>query len=1170
MPLFPHSNILTDYSFLESCETPTQWAALVDDNVPLAFADHDALGGALEIKKSFKAKRGGAGVGVSVTIEHTLGKHRVRLHPRDTDGWRFVCALRSRPGSATLMAALSSPPVGVSCVIETGPDARISGREIPDETIRWLAERFGGRLFVEDWHPGCVMPVSDDPWRARVLSTAVSCGALPIATVPVRYGTPDRQASYRTLRQVLAVKTGRMDAQTIGCHLLTEEEMSLCFGAGKRASLTNAEQFAVDHAFAPQPAAPMLPSYPNTSDPDRDLVELAHQGMEKALAAGALGSGRDHDTYRARLAFELEVIRNMGFSGYFLIVAEFCRWSKDNRISVGPGRGSGAGSLVARCVGITAVDPVQYGLYFERFLNPDRISLPDFDVDFPEDRVGDVFGHIRSIYGVTHAARIANYAYLKGKSAIKDVARAVGLPFPLVNRLTQIYPDKAPTITEALRDPTFRRAVDRLDGMSDVCQAAASIEGVKRQMGLHAAGIVIAPGPVSDFAPVIDGDDGLVCTFDMKSAESVGLVKFDILSLTTLSVIDDARAEIERVGRPLPPQMEDVVPDDSLVFDMLARGRSTGVFQFDDMQDVLRMVAPKEFADLVALNALYRPGPIQQFPVYASRKQRVAAGEVVDLELPRPEGLTRAVLEETYGVMVYQEQVMEIARICGGFTLAQADMLRRAIGKKIPEEIARAKTGFIDGCIRTVEMSEREAIDLFALIERFADYGFNKAHAVAYTHVGYVTAHYKTHYPDAWLAALINREEAASRRDTVADEARSLGVEVLGPCVNASQIHCGVDGMGDRKAIRLGLGFIKGIGRSSTGPAAQIIRARRGGEFVGLDDFFCRVGKSLSSPQMTALSEAGAFDKLSDSRAAAAAYLMARAEDESNGRGKVEGQADLFGGAATKSVSSHNRLLLRSDGPDRLHLERSRLGLVVSDPDGDILLDRAHGGRVVWTLAGEGRRVQPATVAGVVEQARAELASGSEAGRAVLAAMAFDIRSGQHDASRVGLKTGVDRIEAVIGGNDRKAFELALTEAMEGRSPVLCHMEWSVGRDGQPEFRVVGLPAFADVMFAGDPADIRVKTAHQAPGGLDDLARRVMEGLQEGGAPRSPPQSKGILLLTDGTRRAVFANHWKATNEAAEQIYAVIGVREVYLGNSREVAPRRASSRTSMPSAAAE
>lgn len=511
---------------------------------------------------------------------------------------------------------------------------------------------------------------------------------------------------------------------------------------------------------------------------------------------------------------------------------------------------------------------------------------------------------------------------------------------------------------------------------------------------------------------------------------------------------------------------------------------------------------------------------------------------------------------------------MEIARICGGFTLAQADMLRRAIGKKIPEELAKARASFIRGCRTTVGMSEREATDLFGLIERFADYGFNKSHAVAYAHIGYVTGLYKALHPDIWIAASIDREEDAVRRDILADEARAMGVEILPPCVNRSAIACGIDMAAPSRAFRLGLGFIKGVGRASTGVAARIVHARAAGPFRDLDDFIDRMEANVSSARARALAEAGAFDIFGESREGAARYIEVRLAAKTR-TSAVTSQTDLFG-TTPAAVPSHDarQLLMTPERHDRLALERVRLGFVVSDPDSDTLLARACEGKVAWRIGGEDRVFIPRAVEDVLKDAKNALAGGEDAGRVIAAALVAEVKPLKDGAPyRVVLKTGLDRMEAVITSADPHAIGKTLQDAAAARSPVLCCLEWSLDREGRPEFRVVDAPPFATVVFDGRKGDIRVRVSHQQPGGLDAVLRRVMEALGESGAALATPGSRGIILMTDGVQRRVVANRWRADEPAALEILAVSGVCQVYVGR-QEVHARVAGAPSKMAAGA--
>lgn len=1145
MAIFPHSNLRTDYSFLETPHTPSSLINGAQWDAPIAIADTDTLASGLDLHKLSK-KTKGVGIGVSISIGALGVSLRLRLHTKGVAGWQFLCGLGITRGGNISIEQLLSAPEDISCVVEGGPSIS-KAQALSVESMQRLGDVFAGRFFVEDWRNG------DADSGGGETTEAMNAGATPLATVPVRFLTPQARSSWLTLRQIASVRSGVSTDWEPACHALSYDEMHALFGDEKGASaLKAAEKFAYDHIWTPQPCAPLLPTLESGNETaELKLLEISRAGLIEALQSGSLGKTYGQAVYAERLEFELALICKMGFASYFLIVSEFCHWAKSHGISVGPGRGSGAGSLVARCIGITAVDPVEHNLYFERFLNPDRVSLPDFDVDFAEDRCHEVFAHIRAKYGQSSVARIATYSYLRGRSAIKEVGAAMGLPFNQVNELTTRYPHGVETISEALRDRHFSSILDRVSGGRQAVEVAARIEGVKRQAGLHPAGIVIAPGPVAHTAPVYAGEDGLVCAYDLKSAEASGLVKFDILSLSTLSVIDDAKLMIAAAARPAPLETNEVVPDDPLIFDMLANGHAVSVFQYDGMSDVLKKVKPTCFADLVALNALNRPGPIGEIPTYAARKMATEAGQVVDLDLPPPSELTLKTLGETYGIMVYQEQVMEISRLCAGFTLAQADMLRRAISKKIPEEVAAARASFVAGCQATQNIPIQDANALFSSIERFADYGFNKSHAVAYAHLGYVTAWYKRYHPDAWIAASIDRQDEPSRRDLLAEEARRFGVKIFGPDVNESDIRTTLAKPGSERGIRLGLSFIKGVGRGKSSAAAITVLARKAGPFLSIEDFAKRAGQAMSVSQMTALVEAGALDAMMPVRAEAIEILTALRSGRKSGPAAGK-QASMFDDVADEAIAAASTRPAVAEFNDKRAREKMRLGFILSQGHGSVILERALNTKIAVRSAGGDSVIwHIQDVATCFDTAHAQKTAGQASGR-LMSAVIIVGRTEEMDP-RLIIKSG-GRREAVRWAprSSRQSENMQLmTEAVRTGDPVLCMLEWSLNKMGDVEMAVIDITPISEAKFDALPDDIRIKVAsNDMPTHIHTVAERIFEALSVGGFPSSPPGRNSIILITDGVSRIVAPSPIEPTELAQDCILAMQGVEKLFLGKT--------------------
>ncbi|MCB9665528.1 MAG: DNA polymerase III subunit alpha [Alphaproteobacteria bacterium] len=607
----------------------------------------------------------------------------------------------------------------------------------------------------------------------------------------------------------------------------------------------------------------------------------------------------EHDAYLERLEYEFTVIHRMGFAAYFLIVAEFINWSKDHDIPVGPGRGSAAGSVVAWAMGITDIDPIRFDLLFERFLNPERLSMPDIDVDFCQDRREEAIEHVRAKYGAELVSQIITYGKLKAKAAVRDVARVLDLPFGDADRIAKLIPDdlKA-TVSSALEeseqlarmyegDPKVRRVLD----------TARRVEGLCRQTGVHAAGVVIADRPLVQVAPLYrDGPDGgPVVQFDMKSAESVGLIKFDFLGLKTLDQIRDA-VRMVQANHGVRLDMARIPLDDAVTFELLQRGDALGVFQLESsgMRELLARLKPTVLDDVVALVALYRPGPLNSGMVddFVDRKHGRQ-------EVSYPHPVLERILQPTYGTIVYQEQVMQIAQVMSGYSLGEADLLRRAMGKKIASEMEKQRGRFVAGAEERGIDGQR-ASEIFDLVAKFADYGFNKSHSAAYGLVCYQTAWLKAHYRPEYMAALMSIESANTDKLLgYIQDCRRAGLDVLPVCVNASAADFSVPtgAAGDGKAIRFGLHAVKNVGGGSV--AALLAAREEGGPFADPLDLFERVDpRALNRRVVENLVKAGAFDVFGVPRAQLFEAIDGMLAEGARRRAdQAAGQGLLFGGA---------------------------------------------------------------------------------------------------------------------------------------------------------------------------------------------------------------------------------------------------------------------------------
>ncbi|MDT8449486.1 MAG: DNA polymerase III subunit alpha [Wenzhouxiangellaceae bacterium] len=692
-----------------------------------------------------------------------------------------------------------------------------------------------------------------------------------------------------------------------------------------------------------------LPEFPvpGGESADRFLRHKTAEGMAARLERYGPAPGHTGDDYRERIERELEVIVNMGFSGYFLIVADFIAWARNNDVPVGPGRGSGAGSLVAWSIGITDPDPLRYDLLFERFLNPERVSMPDFDIDFcvaGRDRVIDyVAGH----YGRDRVSQIITYGTLAAKAAVRDCGRVLGYNYGFVDSIAKLIPMQLDiTLEKALaQEPELKERFDNEDDTRSILELAMQLEGVARNAGKHAGGVVIAPGPLTDFAPLYtDPRTGSVVTqFDKNDVEAVGLVKFDFLGLRNLTIIDWALKSVnrQREAEGAPPVVLDDMPlDDAATFELLQKAHTTAVFQLESrgMKDLLRKLVPDSFDDIVAAVALFRPGPLDAGMVddYVERKHGRAK-----VEYPHP--LTEPILKPTYGVILYQEQVMQIAQVVAGYTLGAADLLRRAMGKKDRAAMAEQRTIFVAGAAGK-SLNESEAGYLFDLIETFAGYGFNKSHSVAYALVAYHTAWLKAHYPAEFMAAVLSAD--MDKTDKVAnliEDCRAMQLEIRPPDVNASHWRFEVeDG-----AIRYGLGAVKGVGE---GAIETLMAARdRLGRFESLGGLLREIDlQRLTKKTVETLIRAGALDSVHANRSALMQALPdAWAAAERHQTDREAGQASLFGGENTETAAGavDDELPDVSDwtARQRLRAERETLGLYLSGHPMDDLAEELAG-----------------------------------------------------------------------------------------------------------------------------------------------------------------------------------------------------------------------------------
>ena len=754
-----------------------------------------------------------------------------------------------------------------------------------------------------------------------------------------------------------------------------------------------------------------LPQFPTGELSTEDfLVKKSREGLEERLAflfPDEKVRAERRPEYDERLQVELDVINQMGFPGYFLIVMEFIQWSKDNDIPVGPGRGSGAGSLVAYSLKITDLDPLEFDLLFERFLNPERVSMPDFDVDFCMDGRDRVIEHVAETYGRGAVSQIITFGTMAAKAVIRDVGRVLGHPYGFVDRISKLIPpDPGMTLAKAFEaEPQLQVAYDSDEEVQDLINMARKLEGVTRNAGKHAGGVVISPTLITDFAPLYCDSEGKhpVTHFDKSDVEYAGLVKFDFLGLRTLTIIkwalDMINARMLREGKPL-VDIAAIPLDDSESFELLKRSETTAVFQLESrgMKDLIKRLQPDCFEDIIALVALFRPGPLQSGMVdnFIDRKHGREEVSYPDAEYQH-ESL-KPILEPTYGVILYQEQVMQIAQVLAGYTLGGADLLRRAMGKKKPEEMAKQRSVFEEGAIKNGVNGEL-AMKIFDLVEKFAGYGFNKSHSAAYALVSYQTLWLKTHYPAEFMAAVMTSEMTNTDKIVgLYDECLRMGLTVTPPDINVGKHHFSVNENGE---IVYGIGAIKGVGE---GPIEALINARNeGGIFKDLFDLCARVDlKKINRRTFESLIMSGAFDKLGPHRAALAKNLedALKASDQ-HAKDEAIGQADMFGVLTETHEEVENAYAHTPPYSEKQILEGEweTLGLYLSShPVSRYLKELSHYTSTRLKELVPNRRGQMSTVAGLVVASRiAVTKKGNRLGIATI-----DDRSGRLDLTLFG------------------------------------------------------------------------------------------------------------------------------------------------------------------------
>lgn len=757
-----------------------------------------------------------------------------------------------------------------------------SSKDAAMNAARKLQKLFGDRFYFEITRHG---RSNEKKIEAEYLDIARGLGIPLIATNQVLFGDISMHDSHDVL---LCISDGVVrevqDRRRVSnqCYFKSSDEMISLFSDLPEA-IENTVCLAQRCSVMSETRPPSLPNFTDGSLSEDDLIRKeAKDGLDSKLSqkfSHEKIKKNDQESiikeYNERLDYELDIICKMGFSGYFLIVSDFIKWSKQNNIAVGPGRGSGAGSIIAWTMQITDLDPIKFGLLFERFLNPERVSMPDFDIDFCQERREEVISYVRSKYGDERVGQIITFGKMQAKAVIKDVSRVLGLSYTAADYLTELVPFNAinpVTLNQAISDVAELKGAAKGNGLynydgdeeliAQVLSTALKLEGLQRHASTHAAGVVIANQDMTDIVPVYKDINAemLVVQYSMKYAEAAGLVKFDFLGLQTLTVITKALELIEDSG--IKVDIESIPYDDSKTYEMLSNGLSTGVFQFESvgMKNALRKLGPDSVDDIIALGALYRPGPMDNIPTYIACKH---GEQEVDYLHP----LLEPTLKTTYGVIIYQEQVMEIARILSGYSLGGADLLRRAMGKKVKAEMDAQEEMFVNGAVEN-KVPAQQAKSIFATVAKFAGYGFNKSHASAYGVISYQTAYLKANFPAEFLVACLNLEmDNSDKINIFVQEAKIFGIDVISPDINLSHGKFSIDVIDGKKSIIFAIGAIKNV-TANFGEAVTSERTKNG-EFKSIIDFAERIDPKLINRRLLEnVIKAGCFDKINHNRAA--------------------------------------------------------------------------------------------------------------------------------------------------------------------------------------------------------------------------------------------------------------------------------------------------------------
>ena len=1123
-PEFVHLHVHTDYSLLDgACETSELLDEASRQKMPaVAITDHGNLFAAANFFNEASKRDVKAIIGCEVYVakgsRHDRGEKAVPANgaDRDTDpgargtnhlvllcesleGYKNLIKLVStgflegfyyKPRiDCDILAKHSKGLIALSACLRGAVTEAVAEEKFDQarENAYRLRDIFGkGNFFLEIQDQGLEIERRVNPELARL---SKETGIPLVATNDCHYLHHEDAHAQDVLLCIQTGKTtgdaNRMKFATDQFYFKTAEEMAKIFGEIPEAMRRTVEiasrcNVKIDRVKNPFPEFQVPEGHTAGSYFEtvvREGFATRMPQLERLAKQGALRNPLSE--YERRLTSEIQMILKMRYEGYFLIVWDFIHYARGQGMPVGPGRGSAAGSLVSYALRITDVDPLQYDLLFERFLNPERVSMPDIDIDFCMRRRGEVIEYVTQKYGRENVAQIITFGTMAAKAAIKDVGRAMDIPYGEVDKLAKMVPaELGITLDKALEDaPQLKSAVNSDEKLKDLMNVARRLEGLSRHASTHAAGVVISPQPLTELVPVYKTNrDEITTQYDMTALERIGLLKMDFLGLTTLTVLQDAVRMVEQ-NRGLKIDIDNLALDDAETYKLFTRGDTTAIFQFEShgMRDILRRYQPSRIEDLTALNALYRPGPIQ--------------GGMIDDFINRKHGKTKVsyelsqlkdILEETYGVILYQEQVMQIANRLASFSLGEADILRRAMGKKKKEEMAAQRAKFLDGCAKN-KIPEKKAERIFSLMEEFAGYGFNKSHSCAYALLAYQTAYMKTHYPVEFMAALLTSETGSTDKIVkYINEARGMGISILPPDVNESDLYFTPVG----ESIRFGFAAIKNVGENT---AKAIRESRLGqGEFQSLYDFCERIdSRFLNKRVFESLIKSGAMDSLGGREAMLASVDDAVAALQRASRTRESGQHGLFGTAAAPAAMPFE---LRDAAPwseeERLASEYAMLGFYVSGHPLEKYASRLQEWKAVSLGEIEGQR------------------NGKELTVAALIVGTRPMRS------KKGARWAIYTIQDMTGTQEMLAFPESFAKAehtLKPGSPLLLKVRVQVEEAGT-RLSLQEARRIEDIVERAATAEFRVRLATQS------LSENTLDRLEELFA-RSPGMSQVIFEL---------------------------------------------------------